>query len=207
MVLFIPTIVTYFANSKANHKKEIQVLNPEDQKLQHSNTISQQGRRKRGLRGFSPSPVFGWTVNPISTGGQIMPTTVLRAPLDFQTLRRPWSHQFNEAKIWEKNGTCDFWPVVAFYFSTFQKQFKYQSKFLHTALWIIYFVKSIFYQKKKYLFTFLFRYGKNFQKCLFYSIRKRHTLCCICLGRCCLGLETRVIIKISKNPCYPVNVD
>ena len=33
------------------------------------------------------------------------------------------------------------------------------------------------------------------------------TLCCICLGRCCLGLETRVIIKISKNPCYPINVD
>ena len=34
-----------------------------------------------------------------------------------------------------------------------------------------------------------------------------HTLQCICLGRCCLGLETRAIIKISKNPCYPVNVD
>ena len=51
MVLFIPTIVTYFANSKANHKKEIQVLNPEDQKLQHSNTISQ-GRRKRGAGGL-----------------------------------------------------------------------------------------------------------------------------------------------------------
>ena len=27
------------------------------------------------------------------------------------------------------------------------------------------------------------------------------TLCCISLGRCFLGLETRVIIKISKNPC------
>ena len=36
---------------------------------------------------------------------------------------------------------------------------------------------------------------------------KLYTLWCICLGRCCLGLETRVIIKISKNPCYPVNVD
>ena len=34
-----------------------------------------------------------------------------------------------------------------------------------------------------------------------------HTLCCISLGRCCLGLETRVIIKISKNPCYPINMD
>ena len=28
----------------------------------------------------------------------------------------------------------------------------------------------------------------------------KSTLCCICLGRCCLGLETRVIIKILKNP-------
>ena len=33
------------------------------------------------------------------------------------------------------------------------------------------------------------------------------TLCCICLGRCCLGLETRVIIKILKNPCKPINFD
>ena len=33
------------------------------------------------------------------------------------------------------------------------------------------------------------------------------TLCCISLGRCCFGLETRVIIKISKNPSkYPINV-
>ena len=34
-----------------------------------------------------------------------------------------------------------------------------------------------------------------------------YTLCCICLGRCCLGLETRVIIKILKNPCDCINVD
>ena len=34
-----------------------------------------------------------------------------------------------------------------------------------------------------------------------------YTLCCICLGRCCLGLETRVIIKILKNPCKPINFD
>ena len=33
------------------------------------------------------------------------------------------------------------------------------------------------------------------------------TLCCISLGRCCLGLETRVIIKISTYPCCPINVD
>ena len=34
-----------------------------------------------------------------------------------------------------------------------------------------------------------------------------YTLCCICLGRCCFGLETRVIIKNLKNPCYCINVD
>ena len=39
------------------------------------------------------------------------------------------------------------------------------------------------------------------------SLRYLYTLCCICLGRCCLVLETRVIIKISKNPSYPVNLD
>ena len=33
------------------------------------------------------------------------------------------------------------------------------------------------------------------------TMTRRDTLCCICLGRCCLGLETREIIKISKNPC------
>ena len=38
-------------------------------------------------------------------------------------------------------------------------------------------------------------------------LKNLYTLCCIRLGRCCLGVETRVIIKISKNPCYPVNVD
>ena len=37
-----------------------------------------QGRRKRGAGG----PVFG------QTGGQIIPTTVLQASPDFQTLRR-----------------------------------------------------------------------------------------------------------------------
>ena len=34
-----------------------------------------------------------------------------------------------------------------------------------------------------------------------------YTLCCISLGRCCFGLETRVIIKIWTHPCYPINVD
>ena len=32
-----------------------------------------------------------------------------------------------------------------------------------------------------------------------------HT-CCISLGWCSFGLETRVTIKISNHPCYPINV-
>ena len=39
------------------------------------------------------------------------------------------------------------------------------------------------------------------------DIKLTLTLCCILIGRCCLGLETRVIIKISKNPFYPINLD
>ena len=35
---------------------------------------------------WAPLPVFGQTVNPISTMGQIIPTIVLRAPPDFETL-------------------------------------------------------------------------------------------------------------------------
>ena len=32
-------------------------------------------------------------------------------------------------------------------------------------------------------------------------------LCCTFLGRCCLRLETRIIIKILTYPCCPTNVD
>ena len=35
----------------------------------------------------------------------------------------------------------------------------------------------------------------------------RATLCCISLHRCCFGLETKVIFKISTHPCYPRNFD
>ena len=34
-----------------------------------------------------------------------------------------------------------------------------------------------------------------------------NTLCCISLRRCCIGMETRVIIQILTHPCYPINVD
>jgi hypothetical protein len=33
----------------------------------------------------------------------------------------------------------------------------------------------------------------------FFFNSAQYTLCCISLGRCCLGLETRVIIKSSKK--------
>ena len=38
------------------------------------------------------------------------------------------------------------------------------------------------------------------------SLRNICTLCCISLGSC-FGAEIRVIINVSKNPCYPTNVD
>ena len=41
------------------------------------------------LASFGTWQFFDRTVNPISTRGQILPTTVLQAPLDIQTLRRP----------------------------------------------------------------------------------------------------------------------
>ena len=50
-----------------------------------------QGCRKRGAGGAQAPPVFGRSVNPISTrgGGAHSPHPVLQAPPDFQTLRRP----------------------------------------------------------------------------------------------------------------------
>ena len=50
------------------------------------------------------------------------------------------------------------------------------------------------------------------EKTTFHTFSERliqlvHTLCCIALGRCCLGLETRVITEISTYPCCPINND
>ena len=33
------------------------------------------------------------------------------------------------------------------------------------------------------------------------------TIMCTLSAKCCLGLKTRVIIKILTDPCYPINVD
>ena len=38
------------------------------------------------------TPAFGRSVNPISTRGEFMPTTLL-APSDFETFLRPWIHR------------------------------------------------------------------------------------------------------------------
>ena len=57
-----------------------------------------QGRRKRGEGGWGrlQSPQFLAKQLTLSQPeGQIMPTTVLRAPSNFQTLRRPWSYVKN----------------------------------------------------------------------------------------------------------------
>ena len=40
-------------------------------------------------QGFSPPQVLAEQLTLSQPGGQIMPTTVIQAPLDFQTLRRP----------------------------------------------------------------------------------------------------------------------
>ena len=70
-------------------------------------------------------------------------------------------------------------------------------------------------KRKKNLRNMLGKFIKKPIKVIIYSIRQKIslcaldllTLCCICLGGCCFGLKTRVIIKISKNPCYPINLD
>ena len=66
----------------------------------------QQARRKRGAEGALAPPVFGRTVNPmyLNQGEQIMPTTVLRAPPDFQTLRRPCTRHALSKKKWQRRG-------------------------------------------------------------------------------------------------------
>ena len=55
-----------------------------------------------GARGAMASPVFGRSVNPISTKGADYAHQIIRAPPDFQTFRRPcdgtW-FPFNSAKI------------------------------------------------------------------------------------------------------------
>ena len=49
-------------------------------------------KRTGGWGGFTKPPVFGGTVNPISTRGQIMPTTVIQAPQIFRPCDDPESY-------------------------------------------------------------------------------------------------------------------
>ena len=73
-------------------------------------TVLQGCRKRRGggiWGGFSPSPVFGRTVNPISTRGQIMPTTVLRAPRIFRPCDGPVL-----SGMPEYTGTWGFVPII-----------------------------------------------------------------------------------------------
>jgi len=48
-----------------------------------------QGRRKGGTLGASAPPMFGRTVNPISTRGADYALHSTTSPPNFQTLRRP----------------------------------------------------------------------------------------------------------------------
>ena len=58
-----------------------------------------QARRKWGAGGALVPPVFGQTVNPISTRGANYAHHSNTSPPDFQTLRRPWSVYGDEETI------------------------------------------------------------------------------------------------------------
>ena len=59
------------------------------------------------------------------------------------------------------------------------------------------------FKKNESIYPFKRNFALSFQFLILYA--RLDTVCCISLGRCYFGLETRVIIKIPKNPCYPIN--
>ena len=87
------------------------------------------------------------------------------------------------AKIWPSAGPCDMYTL--WMFLPFSCLFSF---FLINWL-------SLFVDRQHYIELFIA--GKVII----------HTLCCICLCRCCFELETRIIIKISTHPCYQRNFD
>ena len=52
-----------------------------------------------GLWGLQPSQCLAEQLTLSQPGGQIMPTTVLQAPPNFQTLRRPCTHYISTKKM------------------------------------------------------------------------------------------------------------
>ena len=64
----------------------------------------------------TPLPVFGRQVYLISTRGAHYPHQVLRSPLDFQTLRRPWSSWIGWFRIIQPNS--DLLHLVPLYAAT-----------------------------------------------------------------------------------------
>ena len=75
-----------------------------------------QACRKRGAGGTRAPPLFCRSVNPISTRGAHYPHQVLRSPLDFQTLRRPWSSWIGWFRIIQPNS--DLLHLVPLYAAT-----------------------------------------------------------------------------------------
>ena len=68
-------------------------------------TIIKQGCRKRGGGGGATS-FFGHQLTLSQPGGHIMPTTVLQAPLDFQTLRRDSPVKYIKNGLKDDNHLC-----------------------------------------------------------------------------------------------------
>ena len=62
--------------------------------------------------------------------------------------------------------------------------------------------RQVFVQECAYLFLIAaLRQKQNIAlHLLLVFLKMGSTLCCVSLGRCCLGPETRVIIKISEKP-------
>ena len=59
-----------------------------------------QGRRKVGAWGaLAPPQCLAKQLTLSQPGGQIMPAKVLRAPPNFQTLRRPWSVSYRKGML------------------------------------------------------------------------------------------------------------
>ena len=88
---------------------------------------------------------------------------------------------------------------------------------IHSALQDSYTMTLVVYNARRQVFVqecaYLFLIAALRQKqnialhLLLVFLKMGSTLCCVSLGRCCLGPETRVIIKISTYPCCPINGD
>jgi hypothetical protein len=94
-----------------------------------------------GLGGFSPASFWTNSYPYLNQGGgQIVPTTVLPAPLDFQTLQWPWMHLF----------------LIFFCSRQLIKIQKKGSKTVHSNKPLVFLILSGLYKKNKKFFNNLY---------------------------------------------------